>query len=465
MAENNSFDIQKEEYLSLRREIENYLAELASLERNCVIAVATAYTWIATTTTLQTSFARIAWFIPVLLPLFGGLRSCTIGKHLRVIGIYIRLIETKILSCSDHKQRCGWEHYFKKYGNTQTTRLRIFFWITFLIFSVSISSIGYSETYNQNSSNNQTKSEVTLLTKPLDIRLNVNGSLLTASTIPPASNTDIDRVIGFLDSRLPTQQEWHNLIDATKKPSEGEAASPIIWLWIIVAILIAGLVAILIWPKKKPENEFPKWVKVFLVLLPLIPVISPSLKDFATAWRIMWPLQTEKACQTIESPPKPCPPSNESLLVFPFFFDIPKISKELPKLNQHQVDDLTKILSSVKACARKQGASGVELEVQGFADPNQFPANNKEKNLALANQRAKELHSQVTELLKTENQMSKIDIKLVEWEKIEDMTMSPRYLKTKPFQETGRNSDQGYFNRRAEILLLKAGDCSPSFRF
>lgn len=459
MEENNSFDIQKEEYLSLRKEIENYLAELASLERNCVIAVATAYTWIATTTTLQTSFARIAWWIPVLLPFFGGLRSLTIGKHLRVIGNYIRLIETKILSCSDHKQRWGWEHFFLKHGNTQTTCLRILFWVSFFVFSFGISSIGYSETDNQNSSKNQTKSEVTLLTKPLDIQLNVNGSLLTASTTTPASNADIDRVIGFLDSRLPTQQEWHNLIDATKKPSRGETASPILWLWIIVAILIAGLVAILIWPKKKPENEFSKRVKVLLVLLPLIPVISPSLKDFATAWRIMWPLRTEMACQTIPLPP--CPPSNEPLLVFPFLFDFPEPNKELPKLNQRQVDDLTKILSSVKACARKQGASGVELEVQGFADSNQFPTNNKEQNLALANQRAKELHSQVTKLLKTESPMSEIDIKLIEWKKIEEMEKSPRYLTTKPIREAGRNADQGYFNRRAEIRLLKAGDCSP----
>lgn len=275
----------------------------------------------------------------------------------------------------------------------------------------------------------------------------------------PPSNSDLDRVIAFLDSRLPTQQEWHNLIDATKKPSEREIASSINWLWILMAILIAGLVAILIWPKKNPENELPKWVKALLVLLPLIPVVSPSLKDFATAWRIMWPLPATITDQPVKNPQ----PSSESLLVFPFFFDLGG-NTQGEILNGKQDTDLRKILSSLKACAQQQSSNAVELSVQGFADANQFPTNNREKNLALANQRAKELHSHVAEFLKTEILRSRINLKpVVEWKKYEDMTMSPRYLTAKSLRETENTSDQGYFNRRAEILLLKAGDCSPSF--
>lgn len=316
--------------------------------------------------------------------------------------------------------------------------------------------------YHQNKEVKQADAHLTISVSPIRLTaLEDEIPYLSQSTKTPTSNVNLDRVIAFLDSRLPTQQEWHNLIDFTKKQSEGETASSIIWLWILVAILIAGLVAILIWPKKNPENEFPKWVKVLLVLLPLIPVISPSLKDFATAWRIMWPLPAEKTTKTIDQSVKAPQPSSESLLVFPFFFDLGENI-----LNGQQDLDLRKILSSVAACARQQSSNAVELSVQGFADANEFSTNNREKNLALANQRAKKLHSHVAGLLKTEILRSRItltSVESVEWKKYEDMTMSPRYLTAKSLRETGNISDQGYFNRRAEILLLKAGDCSPSF--
>ena len=38
----------KEEYLTLRKEIEDSVSELASLERQCVLATAGVYTWLAT---------------------------------------------------------------------------------------------------------------------------------------------------------------------------------------------------------------------------------------------------------------------------------------------------------------------------------------------------------------------------------------------------------------------------------
>lgn len=336
-------------------------------------------------------------------------------------------------------------------------------WASIFLFLAILFTFTLFRLYHQNNEVKQADAHFTISVSPIRLTaIEGENSYPRQSAKSTVSNGDLDRVIAFLDSRLPTEQEWHNLIDVTKKPSEGETPSSIIWLWILVAILIAGLVAILIWPKKNPENEFPKWVKVLLVLLPLIPVVSPSLKDFATAWRIMWPLPAEKTAKPKEDPPPPTQPPSESLLVFPFFFDLGgNMQGEI--LNGKQDLDLRKILSSVKACAGQQSNNAVELLVQGFADANQFPTNNREKNLALANRRAKELHSHVAEFLQTENLRVRIILKLKEWEKYEDMTKSPRYLTAKSLRETENTSDQGYFNRRAEILLLKVGDCSPSF--
>jgi len=80
------FDLRKEEYLSLRKEIESCLTELSNLERNCVIGSATAYAWVATNATLGTPLVASAWLIPAILPVYGAARSRTIGEQLGAIG-------------------------------------------------------------------------------------------------------------------------------------------------------------------------------------------------------------------------------------------------------------------------------------------------------------------------------------------------------------------------------------------
>lgn len=43
-----NLEFMKEEYLTLRREIEASVSELATLERQCVLATAAIYTWLVT---------------------------------------------------------------------------------------------------------------------------------------------------------------------------------------------------------------------------------------------------------------------------------------------------------------------------------------------------------------------------------------------------------------------------------
>ena len=42
----SDFNIGKEEYLTLRKEIESQMTELAQLERGCVLAAAIVYAWL-----------------------------------------------------------------------------------------------------------------------------------------------------------------------------------------------------------------------------------------------------------------------------------------------------------------------------------------------------------------------------------------------------------------------------------
>lgn len=282
--------------------------------------------------------------------------------------------------------------------------------------------------------------------------LEADLSTLRESLKGQKANIDLQPVTALLESRLPDPGEWREHIRGTKTQSEGGAISSIPWLWIslVALVAVASLVAILIWPRKNAEQEYSKKVKLFLVLLPLIPV---ALKDIAVAYRTVWPA-------TADAKKEHDKPSHESLVAFPFLFDLGGSARGTT-LTKQQEADLRKILLSVKACAREGSVGSVELLVQGFADANEFPTDTRTKNLDLANRRARELHTRVAAFLKTKGLSSSISLKPFEWKTYEEMTSAPRYLTTRSFKETGKTLDQGLFNRRAEILLIKVGDCSP----
>jgi hypothetical protein len=80
------------EYATLRKEIEGYLQELRTLDRNVIIGVAATWAWLATyhEERLGTTHWRLAWLIPFFLVLLGWLRSFVIYRHFRCLGEYIK---------------------------------------------------------------------------------------------------------------------------------------------------------------------------------------------------------------------------------------------------------------------------------------------------------------------------------------------------------------------------------------
>lgn len=85
----NTPDFLKEEYLTLRKEVEAAVAELASLERNAILAIAAIYSWLVTAK-LVIPFSYLAWSIPILISLFSALRSFNVGQHLQRLSAYIK---------------------------------------------------------------------------------------------------------------------------------------------------------------------------------------------------------------------------------------------------------------------------------------------------------------------------------------------------------------------------------------
>jgi hypothetical protein len=148
---------------------------------------------------------------------------------------------------------------------------------------------------------------------------------------------------------------------------------------------------------------------------------------------------------------------------FPFLFGLasgpPGWSKGV-NLSKEQEADLTRLLGSLKACVGSNPDENVEIQVQGFADENEFPSKTRELNREAANRRAANLHQRIVAITGAQDAKSKVIVKdPVQWASLEAMIRHPRYFKARPLRETGRGKDQGLFNRRADIMLLRAGAC------
>jgi uncharacterized membrane protein len=117
----------REEYLALRKEIDAALADLAALEKNCVVAIALIYSWLASQMNMVGFEAQIGWLVPLFVAIFGALRSYSIGHHLGVMGSYIKGIE-EIYKPGGEKA-IGWEHFFENNGKHTQGRVRNLFWI------------------------------------------------------------------------------------------------------------------------------------------------------------------------------------------------------------------------------------------------------------------------------------------------------------------------------------------------
>jgi hypothetical protein len=153
--------------------------------------------------------------------------------------------------------------------------------------------------------------------------------------------------------------------------------------------------------------------------------------------------------------------------IFPFPFYAPGAS-DLPQ-EDPQLDELNRIVASLRSCIGKEPNDHVIVQVQGFADANEFKrtTDSDDRNRNLANSRAAILTKRISDMVKRLKDPSIDPSKLTvqsapPWKSFEEMKNSRRWLQVRSMSETGKEQDQGLFDRRAEILLLRAGACQPS---
>lgn len=137
----DSFCFVKEEYLALRKEIDATIVQGRDLERNCVVALAIAFAWVATQT-LTSDLAKVAWLVPTIIPIYGNLRDRAINQHLMTLGSYILTVESAILKIDEGVE--GWEHYLARNDPKGLNRTSRQLWWVLVVLSAFVSAIGYA---------------------------------------------------------------------------------------------------------------------------------------------------------------------------------------------------------------------------------------------------------------------------------------------------------------------------------
>ena len=98
-------DLYKEEYQTLRKEVETAMSELNTLEISALGAVSAIFTWLVTREV--GGVVQLGWCIPFILVVLCVLRTWAIGKQLEWLSDYLTLYEKKFI----RPELIGWEHF------------------------------------------------------------------------------------------------------------------------------------------------------------------------------------------------------------------------------------------------------------------------------------------------------------------------------------------------------------------
>ena len=143
------FDLMKEEYTTLRKEVETAMSELNSVETQCIYAVAAVVVWLLTSPLKLNGTYLFVWSIPPILVLFGAARCGSINKHLGFVGEYLSRIEDNGRKADS--SCIGWEHFLAENDPRAPSRSRrgfrgkvtISFWVILFILSCLICAAGF----------------------------------------------------------------------------------------------------------------------------------------------------------------------------------------------------------------------------------------------------------------------------------------------------------------------------------
>lgn len=134
---------QKDEYATLRKEVESCMTELATLEKVVVGGVATIFAWVAKDGAQADHLTAVAWLVPTVVALYGSLKAKAIQSHLAVLGGYLRKIEIAQLPADSKVE--GWQDYFEKNSSGKRTQVTKEAWVGLSVLTIITSVIGFAK--------------------------------------------------------------------------------------------------------------------------------------------------------------------------------------------------------------------------------------------------------------------------------------------------------------------------------
>lgn len=281
-----------------------------------------------------------------------------------------------------------------------------------------------------------------------------------------SARPDLHRILTVVESRLPDRTEWKNLISEAAATAREQSSPSIGWPAAVALLGVLAAVAALLWMlRDKPKK--PYWLLIATALVALLPHISTAAKDVIVAygaWRSSQPGTSGVGSKELVYLSRASEHRGAPIEYFPFIFDLASGPSDWAKgttLSSHQIEDLRKLVSSLQACVGSLRNQDVEVEIRGYADSNEFPSHTDEYNRQAANRRATTVHRHVKSFLVASGGPSTLVLRdPVEWPASDPSAMTrSRYYSAKSLRDTGNTKDQGLFNRRADIVLLRAGVC------
>jgi hypothetical protein len=128
-----------EEYKALRREINSRTQESNTLMRYSMLGIAGVYAWLSKSPeNVAPVVYQGAWWVPVLIPFLGGIRSLGVLNRILLIGRYIFLLEENVFSLA--MTNIGWEHYLTRNRNGFLVASAIGTWVIMLIVTVAVAA-------------------------------------------------------------------------------------------------------------------------------------------------------------------------------------------------------------------------------------------------------------------------------------------------------------------------------------
>jgi hypothetical protein len=130
----------REEYIALHEEVRRAMAELARLERTCVLAVAAIFAWLVRGAGDYAGYEGLVWLLPIIVPAYGSLKAWAVHGRLTLLGNYLMKQEGRETPGEER-----WQGYFERERSGGRTVIMFAAWALFLAVTIAGSALGFAD--------------------------------------------------------------------------------------------------------------------------------------------------------------------------------------------------------------------------------------------------------------------------------------------------------------------------------